>query len=720
MKAASVFVQADTTTTFTGSDNRLTLQIPPGAVTPQDLKDAGGTISAKVTQIAPASGSNAGGSGELSLGTYLVQLVDARGNLLSHGLRKPVTARYHMQKGEQSLYLDHAYVTINGSLSEGVTKLQGVVSPTAGKTLASTLGALQSTSTHLDTSTKTLTATVPLATPSSSMSWDSDSPIATFGKPNPTSVNISTGSLSYDEPLSIPDGPGGLTPPVHLTYSSEGVNEQHNVSAAAGWVGEGWNLSLGEISWSEQNVWECSTCTATWNNSWQLSDAFGTSSALIPPNVTTSTYYDDTPNNYCATGNLPATPCPILWHTATESHDKIYAYVGPVSIGPFANPPCFRVWLPNGIMEEFGCTSDSLQYYYEDQANWTGPLVSGWYLDMITDPQGNQIHVTYQRDMASWKSSRTGTTYSYPRDVQLSSVQYDSPGCDNAQTMCTGSSWAPLMQIVFNASHSVSNQTGGIPTSCNTGTNLRCDDPLDLSSSNGLASSLIQNTYVLNNIQVQVRTTGTGTWNTLHGYNLGYEQSGPTTSVDPASGKNRSMAGMLDLTRIQEVGSTGATALMYSGLDTNSTRSYAYMKAFDLSSKNVVVGPNTTLSYWIFPQSSATSNLVSGSNSTCVAIDMSFSDGTDLRDSGALDQHGVSIHPSAQCGHLTMDQWNYVTTNVGVVRNGKTISRINVGYDQPGNTGGYRGYIDDITLSNPDSSTPLFATTLESGDPQLT
>ncbi len=717
MKAASQVLQADKATSFLGSDGHFSLQIPPGAVTAQDLKDAAGSISLRVTQIAPASGSNAGGSGEFSLGTYLVQLVDAHGTLLSHGLRQPVIARYHLQKGEQTLYLDHAYVVLNGTLSAGVSTAQGVALPAAGKTLSSTLGPLQARATTLDPTTKTLTASPLLSTPSTSMSWDSDSPVATFGKPDPTSVDLNAGALSYDQPLSIPSGPGGLTPPVHLTYSSESVNEQHNASAAAGWVGEGWNLSLGEISWSEQNVTAgCKSCSATWDSSWQLSDAFGTSSQLIPPNVTTSTYYDDSPNSYCATGTAGATPCPILWHTATESYAKIYAYVGPVSIGQAQNPPCFRVWLPNGIMEEFGCTSDSLQYYYE---SGLGALVTGWYLDMITDPQGNQIHVTYQRDMASWKSPSSGVTYSYPRDVELSTVQYDSPGCLNAQTMCTGSSWAPLMQIAFTASHSVANSTNGTPTGCNTATNMRCDDPVDLSSSGGAAASLIQNTSVLNSIQTQVRTSGTGTWNTLHGYNLGYEQSGPTTSVDPASGLNRSTAGMLDLTRIQEVGSTGATALLYTGLDKSTTKSYAYMKAFDLSSKNVVVGPNTTLSYWVFPQSSATSNLVSGSNSSCVAIDMIFTDGTDLRDSGALDQHGNSMHPSGQCGHLTMDQWNLVTSTIGAVRNGKTINRINIGYDQPANTGGYRGYVDDIRLTNPGSSTPLFATTLESGDPQL-
>ncbi len=393
------------------------------------------------------------------------------------------------------------------------------------------------------------------------------------------------------------------------------------------------------------------------------------------------------------------------------------SYVGNIDIGQSIKPPCFRAWLPNGIMEEFGCTSDSLQYFYVPGGH---SEVSGWNLDLITDPQGNQIHLIYQRDMASWTDPTTNKVYSYPRDVQLQSIQYDSPGCLNAQTMCTGSAWAPQMQVAFNAGHSVSILTGGSQTGCNNGSNLRCDDPLDLSGSGNTPAPLIQNTYVLNSVQVQVRTSGTGTWNTLNTYNLGSEQSGPTTITDPASGLQASVAGMLDLTRIQQEGAGGATALMYSGKDNSTSQSFAYMKVFNVSSQNIVIAPNTTLSYWIYPQSSFGNSFVSGSNSTCVAVDMLFTDGSDLRDSGAVDQHGNQLHPAHQCGQLTLDQWNLVTSNIGAKVSGKTISQIDVGYDQPPNTGGYRGYIDDISLTNSDSSTPLFATDLESGSPQPT
>src|SRR5581483_8886982 len=101
--------------------------------------------------------------------------------------------------------------------------------------------------------------------------------------------------------------------------------------------------------------------------------------------------------------------------------------------------------------------------------------------------------------------------------------------------------------------------------------------------------------------------------------------------------------------------------------------------------------------------STAGANLASGNNSSCVAIDLIFSDNTNLRDSGATDHYGIRAHPAFQCGHLTMDAWNQIVVNLGDFVNGKTIMRLDVGYDQSGNTGGYRGYIDDISIGAPGS-----------------
>lgn len=63
-----------------------------------------------------------------------------------------------------------------------------------------------------------------------------------------------------------------------------------------------------------------------------------------------------------------------------------------------------------------------------------------------------------------------------------------------------------------------------------------------------------------------------------------------------------------------------------------------------------------------------------------------------------MDQNGNQLSPSGQCGHLALDTWDRVTSTIGAVAAGKAIARLNVGYDQAPNTGGYRGYVDDVSI----------------------
>lgn len=138
-------------------------------------------------------------------------------------------------------------------------------------------------------------------------------------------------------------------------------------------------------------------------------------------------------------------------------------------------------------------------------------------------------------------------------------------------------------------------------------------------------------------------------------------------------------------------------------MDNSATGSSTYLKAFAMT--NTFVTPATTLSYWIFPQSSTAYAKVTGNNSTCVAVDLIFADriaGTEhsLRDSGATDQRGNRAHPAQQCAKLTLDTWNNVTVRLGGVANGREIAQVNIAYDQPANTGGFRGYVDDIQIGD--------------------
>jgi hypothetical protein len=216
-----------------------------------------------------------------------------------------------------------------------------------------------------------VSAPVTLSGSSSTVTWESAVPVATFGKPDPFEPGLSSGSLAAGYPLDLPAGPGGLTPKLDLAYSSAGINDQHNVQSAASWVGEGWNLSLGSISWAEHNAAAPTTCNPSqttcpaWDNSWQLSDAYGTAAELIPPNMQVSTYFDDT--------TYAQTPSPVTWHTAPETHAKVISFTSPnPPTGMVPAPPCFRVFLPNGIMEEFGCTPDALQFYPQTSCRRSG------------------------------------------------------------------------------------------------------------------------------------------------------------------------------------------------------------------------------------------------------------------------------------------------------------------------------------------------------------
>src|SRR5206468_9934495 len=112
-----------------------------------------------------------------------------------------------------------------------------------------------------------------------------------------------------------------------------------------------------------------------------------------------------------------------------ESRAKVISFSSGIAMpggGPVA--PCFRVFLVSGIMEEFGCTANAIQFYPQTSGTHQGlPYIANWLPDLITDPSGNQIQITYQRDEVAV------ATMTYPRDAVLATVEWDSFGCHDAQ-----------------------------------------------------------------------------------------------------------------------------------------------------------------------------------------------------------------------------------------------------------------------------------------------
>ena len=139
----------------------------------------------------------------------------------------------------------------------------------------------------------------------------------------------------------------------------------------------------------------------------------------------------------------------------------------------------------------------------------------------------------------------------------------------------------------------------------------------------------------------------------------------------------------------QEHAHSGTTALMYSGTDNSASSSYVYFKVFSV---NIPITSSTKMSYWIYPQQT---------NGMYVGVDYHCTDGTTLRDSGAVDYNGHSMHPNAgHGGNLPLNAWTDIECNVGQWLAGKTVDKIWVAYDHPPLTGQFRGYIDDIKITN--------------------
>lgn len=140
-------------------------------------------------------------------------------------------------------------------------------------------------------------------------------------------------------------------------------------------------------------------------------------------------------------------------------------------------------------------------------------------------------------------------------------------------------------------------------------------------------------------------------------------------------------------------GSRGSRSLLYSGKDNSATKSFAFNKLFTTTAVPVV--KKSVLSYWIYPMSGGST---AGKNSTCVVVDLTFSNGKLLRDSGLTDQYGNSVHPARRCGVVPLDRWTEVKVPIGDFASGLQVTSVNVGYEQAANTGGYRGYVDRISI----------------------
>jgi flagellin-like hook-associated protein FlgL len=131
------------------------------------------------------------------------------------------------------------------------------------------------------------------------------------------------------------------------------------------------------------------------------------------------------------------------------------------------------------------------------------------------------------------------------------------------------------------------------------------------------------------------------------------------------------------------------------------TQSNAFDYQVIYDNLNIAVTADTELSYMIFP------DYIGGYDfdftSMFMAVDLEFDDGTFLSQLNALDQNRTRISPLAQGRSRVLQtrQWNHIYGNIGTVAEGRTITRILIGFENPNGVVGKRfaAHFDDIKIS---------------------
>ncbi|MBN1692598.1 MAG: hypothetical protein JW845_03485 [Dehalococcoidales bacterium] len=167
------------------------------------------------------------------------------------------------------------------------------------------------------------------------------------GKVTTAQVGLHSGTATYSYPLELPPGPGGFTPSVSLNYNSGSVDGMKNKRDVGSWVGIGWSLNLGRISYN----------AASGNYNIDLN---GVSHKIVPNSDS-------------------------IFYTQPEEYLKITK-----------DGNTWSVYDKSGNYYRFGGTTDSEQY--TDTSDYYR-----WDLSYWKDTNGNEATVTYVQDI--WNNS---------------------------------------------------------------------------------------------------------------------------------------------------------------------------------------------------------------------------------------------------------------------------------------------------------------------------
>jgi hypothetical protein len=131
---------------------------------------------------------------------------------------------------------------------------------------------------------------------------------------------------------------------------------------------------------------------------------------------------------------------------------------------------------------------------------------------------------------------------------------------------------------------------------------------------------------------------------------------------------------------------SGRKSLRLAGSSDDPQHGYAYYKLFDTS---IAIYPDTVLSYWMMPLTA---------KSVHSGIDLTFTDGSNMRASGRVGTTGEGTHPTNPKGQVGV--WKQIIVPLGRFFQGKTISEIQFAYDGDPGAGLFETLFDDVSIES--------------------
>lgn len=157
------------------------------------------------------------------------------------------------------------------------------------------------------------------------------------------------------------------------------------------------------------------------------------------------------------------------------------------------------------------------------------------------------------------------------------------------------------------------------------------------------------------------------------------------------------------INQMNNVGWSGDQALEIKGKVTDTGKVYAHNDIVD--NLNLKVQKDTNLQYKIYPsdgQHNYDNHYDYSFTPMHMSVDLEFSDGTHLSNLKPTSTDGFEVTPEAQgeSRSLYYNQWNQITTNIGEIAAGKTITKMMVSFEDDDATAGktFDNFLDDVKV----------------------